>query len=441
MKNIAPIPQNSRGNLILGITVLLLITAFAVGSFLRLAQSEMQFSHSSLYYNAALNLAEGGVERSIHQINSPNGFTGSEWTQKSGYWEGVFENLDLPGARSAEIRIRVHDADEEEPVVESQGKIFVTDDRVIVRQIRANLAPLPIHSQGIVALDRIRVSGNASFFDSYKSSLGPYGEDNRGSEITFGSTSVERDAVHVGHATIFGYAATGAEAPYFGTHGQVVTYDDPDNHNEDRVSTDFVAQFPQVEAPDSTSALTAYPEAEGTDGNRTITIGDSSGETVQHYKVEDFGIGGNVSTLRIVGPVILETTDEISLTGNDRIILEGENASADVYAHGNLRFSGNSVANETHNPGNLRFFGMGGESQIIDVGGTAGFYAIVYAPEALVNLRGNSEAFGSVVAREIEINGGHFFHWDEDSATIDESDLRRLSSYEELTQRVYRVSF
>ncbi|MCC5789693.1 MAG: hypothetical protein JJT75_08660 [Opitutales bacterium] len=441
MKNITPIPHNNQGSIILGITLLLLILAFAVGSFLRLAQSEMQFSHSSLFYNAAFNLAEGGVEKSIHQINSSNGFTGSEWTQINGYWEGVFTNLELPGARSAEIRIRVYGADEEEPVVESQGKVFVTDDRMIIRQIRAHLVPMPIHSQGIVAIDRIRVSGNVSTFDSYRSSQGPYGVSNRGSEITFGSISVERNAVHVGHATIYGYAATGAEAPYFGTHGQVVTYEDPYDHNENRVSTDFVAQFPLVEAPDSSSALTEYPEAEGQGGNRTITIGDASGQTVEHYKVSDFGIGGNISTLKIVGPVILETTEGSNLTGGNQIILEGEHASADVYAHGDLRFAGNSVANESENPANLRFFGIGGESQTIDVGGTAGFYAIVYAPEAQVNLRGNSEAFGSVVAREIEVNGGHFFHWDEDTATLMESDLRVLSSYEELTKRVHRVSF
>lgn len=427
--------QSQRGSIVLSVALVIIVLATLLAGYLRVATTELTNSHASIYFNAALNLAEGGAELAILAINNETG-PDADWKSDGGTFIREIDNVPLAGTTNAQIFIQIEDYASEHPVIISEGRVLIHGGRWITRQIMVEMEPMPIRGAGVVALNRLNFVGGASTYDSYKSSDGPWGGDNRRSEITVGSISVEEDVVDIGNATIYGYVATGGSDPQLGPNGKVISYELA-THDPSRISTDFVAQYPPIEPPDNTDAFTSltYLHSETGSGNsRTLTIGNATG-TIEHYSLESM----NFRNLVVDGPVIIEVNDDFRMSGNTSITIK-EGGSLTIYTRGDFDIDGNAIANATNIPANFKLYGIGDHDQHIDVGGTTNVYALIYAPKADITLRGTSTMHGSVVGNNIFANGGHTFRFDEDSLDIEQTDLRRPAYWEERV-RITSIAF
>ena len=50
--------------------------------------------------------------------------------------------------------------------------------------------------------------------------------------------------------------------------------------------------------------------------------------------------------------------------------------------------------------------------------GSTGFYGALYAPDSTINVTGNAEVFGSIIAERINVSGSAAIHYDESLQTV-----------------------
>src|SRR5690606_31737109 len=117
--------------------------------------------------------------------------------------------------------------------------------------------------------------------------------------------------------------------------------------------------------------------------------------TPRVYKIGSIGLSGQ-SLLRIVGPVVLHVTGNISVSGQAEIRVE-EGASAVIYADSTVDIGGNGAMNATTIPANLLIYGTNRVYQSIKIAGNGELQAAVYAPNASMTINGNGEVSGAVV--------------------------------------------
>jgi hypothetical protein len=110
------------------------------------------------------------------------------------------------------------------------------------------------------------------------------------------------------------------------------------------------------------------------------------------------------------------------ITGNvnnfNKVIDIAPGGSLTIYLAGSFSTSGNGALNNfSQKAENLYILGLP-TCRDINLGGNAGFTGVIYAPEANLSLGGGGnntyDFVGSVMARNITMNGHFNFHYDED---------------------------
>src|SRR6188508_15451 len=81
MKTSSPF-RSERGSLLIVAMLLSAIIAIALTSYLRLTRSSLTISNRALYNNAAMNLAENGLEEAMYSINKKVADNTYDWTVK-----------------------------------------------------------------------------------------------------------------------------------------------------------------------------------------------------------------------------------------------------------------------------------------------------------------------------------------------------------------------
>jgi hypothetical protein len=99
--------------------------------------------------------------------------------------------------------------------------------------------------------------------------------------------------------------------------------------------------------------------------------------------------------------------ESVRMAGQSTLTITGPTV---IYVENDGLFTGGGVVNATADPSNLLIHSAGGE---IDLAGGSGFYGAVIAPESNVRLVGNSEYFGNIIARTIDVRGDAVIHVDE----------------------------
>jgi hypothetical protein len=97
----------------------------------------------------------------------------------------------------------------------------------------------------------------------------------------------------------------------------------------------------------------------------------------------------------------------IAITGQARIIVGGPTT---MYITGDVRMGGGSIYNSTANPSDLTIYATG---RSFELHGGAGFYGSLYGPTTQLRMVGNSQYYGQIVAREVQMGGETDFHVDE----------------------------
>jgi len=237
-----------------------------------------------------------------------------------------------------------------------------------------------LFDRAIWGIDRVDMGGTA-LLDSYNPLLGPYGGANVGD---LGAMASNGDVDIGGTVDIYGDLAYGPTGS-FSTGGGSVNV------------TGQISQLPQEHY--------FYPIPNFSVGSVNINIGGNSTASINPGSYRNVSaLANSVLTLN-PGTYYI---DSLSIGAQAKILVTGPTT---IFVKSNLDLNGQGLINLTQDPGNMTIFYSGTNSASL-VGGS-GFYGSVYAPNAVVTLRGNAEFYGSFIGREVNNVGTIGVHFDE----------------------------
>ena len=282
------------------------------------------------------------------------------------------------------------------------------------RRIEAifQLVPQSVFQFALFGDQQVNVSGNA-ITDSYDSSLGPYNNDanspgyNAAHNGDVGTNSTATGGVTVG-GSIFvdGQVAVGAGVadplsvvsgydPAFITGGT-----SPPSDTQDVAAQSSTSPMPPVTIP---SGLTC----------------------------SDFTVQGNTTISLPPGTYCYRN---LTIQGNATLTASG---SVTVYLMGELNAQGNSVVGVVNDPTQMLFLLSSTAEATLEqtVQGNNTFYGAIYGPQARFTIQGNAQVHGSIIARQINVQGDAVLHYDErlsTSTAVPNVYQRALISWREL---------
>lgn len=471
----ARLPRSERGSLLIVALILSAIIGISLASYLQLGRNSLTVANRALYNNAAMNLAENGLEEAMYSINKlvadpTYSWTGDGWTavgisNMRRKWTGTTFDQNATG----QVRVYVYNfngAAAPRIVARSTVSLGGTASAPIEKWVEVQLRRTSKFANGLVAKDQIRFSGTNASVDSWNSTYNPDGTL-RASPVPYsaatkldngsvGSISVAVDAVLVQNADIWGYAATGGSLPSVGATGLVGPFGTPSGTMDmSRVSTDFSANFDPVSAPNKT-----YINYGGAIINNESLprIGDLPNADGYYY-YEATQINFNNKTLAIkrratdtsdpkVVIKLTNTTTSIDIGGGSGELAIAAGAELQIYAPGDIKIAGQGVMNggTTAATANLPIaFQIWGTKttgvQDIQIAGNGALSGIVYAPQASVKINGNGDVLGSVVANDITLTGNAAFHYDESLGMFGGGNPFRVTRWNELSTAASRATF
>lgn len=401
------LPRRRRRGSVLAVALIFSVAlGILTATYLQLAMSEFRRAEESLHFNGLINLAEAGAEEAAWALIHED-WTGWLRPDTQFAWKRM-RGIPAGGGREGSVLIMVDGYQEDKPILTIESQVTSPRQRTFTKQIRMELQYRSLFANGLTARDLLRFVGGNAAIDSYDSRNGNYQPGvNRNDRGTAGSLLVENDSVDIGNGMVWGYVATGGGDPAVGPTGWIRGEDTVGTPriDWDRVTKDFYADFPPVEQPTG-SGIGSLP------GGNNKNLGNPG--TVQTYRLEELKVQ-STETININGPVVLIIDGDSDIKGTLNVT---SNGSLTVYAKGDFVVGGNGEVNNTNVPSALVIYGTNSTElgQEIKLHGNGILSAAVYAPNALLSLRGGGnqgEMFGAAVAFQVFVNGNYQFHYDE----------------------------
>lgn len=404
--------------------VALLVAAFIaliLGGYLSLNLGTARLAQRGFDRGAAFHLAEAGLEEGLWTYNralAGEGGSWSDWQVESGSAWRKIDGFTLTGATSGEVKIHaapVIPSDDARPTVVALATVNTPGSAPVHQMVQVTLRRRSFFAAGLVAREKLVFNGARSSFDSWDSDPDrdpstppvPYSAAIARDTGTIASAVTLQSQINLTKARIQGYYRGTGLVPAVGTQGSIGSFATPLGEVDlSRISGDFRADFPSIDAPSDGEFIASFGDTLGTLGEATS------------WRAVSLQLGGR-QNLTILGDVTLVLTDPllaISLSGQAGIDIP-EGSSLTVYFTGDIRITGGGYANTNPQPDALQFWSTvqdpSTRNQQLDITGRGSLSAVIYAPEAAVTIRGNGEIFGAIVAREIEFSGNAAFHYDE----------------------------
>lgn len=462
------LPQSQRGSLLIVALILSAIIGISLASYLQLGRNSLTVANRALYNNAAMNLAENGLEEAMYSINrliadSTYSWTGDGWTAVGTTamrreWTGTTFDQNATGR----VRVYVYNYDgSAAPRIVARSTVTLggAASAPIEKWVEVQLRRTSKFANGLVAKETINFNGSPQI-DSWNSdpdnnpATAPvaYSVATRNDAGSVGSISVGVNAVLVDNADIWGYVGTGGAPPQVGATGTIGPFGTAAGTTvASHVTTDFSASFDNVSAP------TATYTSVGAIGTTTTLPDDFPAATLQpdgKYYIECTSMAGNNKTFTIAAgkKVVLKITGttgyvlEVKGTGSLNI---GSGATLEVYTAGNINITGNGAMNggttaaTMGQPANFQIYGTKTSGvQNINLKGNGVFSGVLYAPFGSVTLDGSVQSYGSIVGNDITLNGtAAQFHYDESLGNFGGGNPFRVTRWNELTSAASRATY
>lgn len=459
------LPRSERGALLIVAMLLSAVIGVSLASYIRMSSGAMEISNRALFSNAAMNLAETGLEEAVWSINKDiNGGAGAwtGWTISGNDATRGWSGFDLGANANGVIRVFIdnYNGVGSAPIMVARSTITPAKGPVIEKWVEVTLVRRSLFANGLTARNEITFNGTCEV-DSYDSRLGGYntvladGTRNRYARGRSASTSTDADTFSLGNADIWGYVAVGTPdlsgldvgpggtiGPFGTAAGTIVS---------ERVSTDFTADFPNAETP-TASVMNAAPGSWVTTlpGGSDVAAADGK----YYYTVATgFSLTGaatnklTIAAGREVVLVFTQTTGTAINIGGNASIAVGTGSSLEIYTEANLSIAGNGVAN-ANAPENFQVWGTRATTaspvQTISISGNGQLNAVVYAPNSNVSINGggsSGQVSGAVVANNISLVGGSKFHYDEALSDMTDGNPYGLGAWRELTTATARNAY
>lgn len=390
-----------------------IILGSVLGAYLYMVKQESAMVTRSQAWNAALMMAEAGIEEGMAQINAGFG-TNNMGSANANGWAGPSSAVYGPktvtwsnGSYVANI-----DLSGPVPVITSTGYVTIpTLSATLSRVVQVGAAPTPAFLGGMVALQNVQLKGNNIYIDSYDSNdpqhstngLYYYPWRKAGGDVASAYGTVD-----IGNGDIKGKVYTGPNGSTNwlaqGSAGDL-TWNGP-GIEPGWYKNDFNADFPDVGVP----YTSAYSLPAGTNSSGTNTI--------------------------VLSPNTQYITSSLTLQNNNAIYVAGTNAT--LYVTGNLTMSGGAViniapgasltvyvggssatfttVNTTGTANTFQYYGLPSNTSLT-WNGNAFYRGTIYAPEATFSLGGGGNNIldyqGACVVKSAVLNGHFNFHYDE----------------------------
>jgi Tfp pilus assembly protein PilX len=455
--------RSNRGSVLIVALILSAVVAISLTSYVRLGVSSQRISNRALYNNAAMNLAENGLEEAMYSINKMVADSSYNWSGWKNNGTDAWAQFPTSGTYTFDqkttgyVRIYVQNyKGVSAPTIISKATINLggAASAPIEKWVEVKLAKTSKFANGLVAKDTILFKGNNATVDSWNSEMGGAGTYTPFSNLvkkdngSVGSVSISVDSVLVQNADIWGYVSTNnADDPTdnVGANGSILGANSVNdgtwkkaNVDPNRVSTQFSANFDPVSMPTLSTPLGSL----GT--TTTLTSGTYTYSSISLAAANQLNISGNV--------VILITasagSSAIDIKGNAGINI-APGASLKIYTAGDIAIGGNGVANggtmaaTANAPVKFQIYGTSTSTstdQNISIAGNGVLSGIIYAPNGDVKINGNGDVMGSVVAEDITLVGNAKFHYDESLGNLDTGNPFRVAKWKELTTAADRAA-
>jgi hypothetical protein len=458
-------PHQARGSILIVAMIFSVVIAISLGSFINLGLTNMRLSNRAFYANAAVNLAETGLEQAMWSINKAVASDASAWASwtvsgNNAWRDFTGFNYDANSTGHVRVYVQNHTLGVA-PVIIARSSITPFNSGPIEKWIVVRLSKRSQFANGLVAKDRLSFSGGNAEVDSFDSRLGPYnaplggGLFNKYDRGSAGSSSISVDSVSLSNSNIFGFAAIGT-ADYsglsVGPNGIIGSFGAAAGSVDySRVTTDFTTNFPDVSAPatfgysigsiNGATTLPRGPDVAAADGKFYYDVSSISLSGSPAKKL-DITSGANV-VIRITAAA---GSTGVQLTGNASINVLA-NAKLEMYLDCDVAIGGKGIAN-ANDPDAFYLRSTKTASsagvQDIKVAGNGQLSAVVYAPHSDVTMNGGGSSgsvSGSVIADNINVTGGSVFHYDEALSAASSGDPFGIASWNELTTSDQRSTY
>jgi hypothetical protein len=449
--------------LIVSLIFTTIMAVIAIPSYLSLSNQTLKQSNRAFYNSAAVNAAESGVEYAVQAImlQSDNNYSWSDWSINGNDAYIAMDTITLVGDIRASTNVYIYNYLGESPEVAVKSTIRIPTGPPIEKYMYASISASStkgLFAYGMLTKDFIKASGGVEF-DSWISDPDsdddtdyvPYSSSAARDKSSVATTSTSAGAITLGSSDVYGTAAVGS-SDYSGLDvdwgGQVGPKDedewDPSDTEElwkkdgwlvstqtGALTTSFSAEFEDIEAPElELTELWSSYELPYTDKQLKSNQWSSWYQNV-YVDEETIGSSGTATVLNME-ELIVKAGATLTLEGDVTIILPLENttslqvieggelqladdASLTVYIAGDIEISGAGIFSEVA-PQQLQIWGTATEEQNFDFLNNGQFSGIIYAPNAEVKVTGNSDIYGSLVAKSIELTGSGSFRYDESLA-------------------------
>lgn len=458
--------KSNRGSALIVALIMAAVLAISLTSYLKLSVSAGQLANRAFYLNAAQNILDIGVERTLWSLNneylypSPTHWSTAGFTARSGYaneYQATFPSsttyYNLSGGVKGQIKVWVGDYDTTNQIwhVVCKATVILGDGTALSKVAESYLQQRSFSDGGMIARNGISFNGNVRV-DSWIS------RPTAGADIPY-STSVARCEAQISspalialqNADVFGYASIGTPAVTsdgitVGSTGRLRgSFTAPVGIDASRVTCDFTSSFPDVNPASAGTWLAAI-------------VGGETELTTGTYSVPSITFGGSGESISIgkTAPanVTLTVTGNLTMSGPSRIYIY-PGSTLKLYVGGDLKMTGasgiqNGTATVPNNPDCLTILGLRTAADVVSGGGamadwtirgTAYLSCVLFAPNANVDVDGTGDTYGSIVANDVDMVGSGNFHQDESLATKRISGLWKLLKWRELSTESDRTTY
>jgi hypothetical protein len=446
------------------------IIALSLTSYMQLSRTALMNSNRSYHQNAAMNLAEQGIEEALYALNqdvASGTYLWTGWTISGANAQREWSGVQLLQGSTATYRVYIYNYAAANPAAKtifSRCRVTVGGgvSAPIEKWVRVTCRKASKFANGLVARSGIVFNGNYVSIDSWNSdpdnnpatppvaynASDPAVRHDLGS---VGSVSVTVGSVAVNNADIWGYVSTGGAAPSVGSGGRIGPFGTAGNTiDPSRVNTDFTANFQAVSAPSGSYSMYGGAITGNESLPRTSDTTMGTGAFAGYHMIQADSINLNSRVLTITGKVVLQLTNvftAIDITGGAGELALAANAALQIYTPGDIKIAGKGLTNAgtteaaAGQPINCQIYGTKTYgTQSIDIAGNGVLSAAVYAPNGSLKINGNGSVLGSFVANDITVVGQAAFHYDESMANYGGTNPFRISSWRELTSAADRAA-
>jgi hypothetical protein len=398
--------RRDHGSILLTGLIICGLMGVTLGSYLLLVRAQRNSVARSQAWNAAITVAEAGVEEALSQLN-PSIPMPAVVDRTANGWGAAVSGLYGPKTRAMQQgTYTVTYTAATFPHIYSTGYVTVpTLSATIARTVHVTTTNIPLFTTSIVAVNSIDMNGNKIYTDSFDSADPAHSDNGRYPTAypsrtgTNGDVASVNGVVNLGGADLKGDLLLGPNAPWSANNNGSVS---------GSVSHDFNVTFPPAVLPDTTWVLTS-PDNQVINGVTYQYAFLNSGDYVVSTLSGNTYVGTNAQVrLKIQSS---STPGNIRIAGTD-----AQSGSLKIYMlGGSFSMSGQATV-DSGNAMNFSYFGLPSNTSLSFSGNTA-LTGTIYAPSALLTISGGGsttyDLVGSCIVNAIRINGHMHFHFDD----------------------------